>query len=147
MTPFVGLGYRRSTMDSRGKTSTTGVTGYKGQQTYFYNPIGVEIQELASDTPWVIGLRLEYDSLLYSRNETRLGAAKSYQSVKVTQRRGGGYRAYLNFRRFLNEDGSGIVIEPFYKYFDVSSSDDKALPNGTGEHSFSEWGVAFMISF
>lgn len=146
-TPFLGLGYRRATMDSKGRVSTTSVRGYKSQQTYFYNPIGFEIQELMGDTPWVVGARFEYDSLLLSKNDTRLGAADSYQAVTIRQNNGRGYNLYLSFRNFLNSDGSGIVIEPFYKHWEASGSNNKSIPSYTGNHSSNEWGAALMVSF
>jgi hypothetical protein len=146
-TPFLGLGYRRATMNFRGRVSTTSVSGYKSQQTYFYNPIGFEIQELMGDTPWVVGARFEYDSLLGSKNETRLGAADSYKAVTVGQSKGRGYNFYLSFRNFLNSDGSGIVVEPFYKHWEASGSDNKSLPSYIANHSSNEWGAALMVSF
>lgn len=75
------------------------------------------------DTPWVVGARFEYDSLLLSKNDTRLGAADSYKEVSISQNSGRGYNLYLSFRNFLNTDGSGIVIESFYKYWEASGSD------------------------
>lgn len=146
-TPFLGLGYRRATMNSRDRVSTTSVNGYKSQQTYFYNPIGFEMQELMGDTPWVVGGRFEYDSLLVSTNETRLGAADSYKAVTVGQNKGRGYNFYISFRQFLNSDGSGIVIEPFYKHWEASGSDKKSLPSYIANHSSNEWGAALMVSF
>ncbi|RBP83203.1 hypothetical protein EBI01_11625 [Marinomonas rhizomae] len=146
-TPFLGLGYRRATMNSSGRVSTSSVRGYKSQQTYFYNPIGFEIQELIGDTSWVVGGRFEYDNLLISKNETRLGAADSYKAVMVGQSKGRGYNFYLSFRQFLNPDGSGIVIEPFYKHWKASGSDNKSAPSYTADHSSNEWGAALMVSF
>lgn len=146
-TPFVGLGYRRATMDSRGRVSTSSVSGYKSQQTYFYNPIGFEVQELMAESAWMVGGRFEYDNLLNSRSRTRLGAADSYREVTVSQIKGRGYNIYLSFRRFLNPDGSGIVIEPFYKHWEASGNENKSLPSYIGKHSSNEWGAALLVSF
>ncbi|MCW8354619.1 hypothetical protein N5P32_01290 [Marinomonas pontica] len=148
VTPYLGLGYRRSTMDSRGKTSSTSVAGYKSQQSYVYNPIGIEIQELMSDqSTWAVGGRFEYDGILSARNETRLGAADGYRSVTLSQRNGRGYHISLRFQHFLNENGSGIVIEPFYKYWSVSGNNSRSVSSRVGNHSSNQWGASLLLSF
>ncbi|ETI61417.1 hypothetical protein [Marinomonas profundimaris] len=147
ITPYLGLGFRRSTADSRGKVSSSSVAGYKSQQTYIYNPIGIEIQELAGEKTWVVGGRFEYDSLLIADNETRLDASNSYKNVKVQGKKGYGYHFSLDFRHFLNASGGAIVIEPFYKYWHSSGNNSASLPSSTGSHSSNEWGLALMVSF
>lgn len=150
LTPYLGLGYRRSTVDSSNNVSSTSVVGYKSQQTYFYNPIGIEIQQLMADNAWVIGGRFEYDSLLLSNNETRLGESGAYKAVDLSQKDGHGYRFYVNFRQFLNTNGSGIVIEPFYKYWEVFGSslkNDSNVADANIKHDSEEWGVAILLSF
>ena len=147
LTPYLGFGYRRSTVDSRNDVSSTSVVGYKSQQTYFYNPIGVEIQQLMGDQSWVVGGRFEFDNLVLSKNETRLGESEAYKEVVLSQKDGRGYRFYLNFRQFLNSNGSGIVIEPFYKYWEVSGSSLKNDSDANINLDSEEWGVALLLSF
>jgi hypothetical protein len=147
VTPFLGLGYRRSAVDSRGEVSTISVAGVKSQQTYVHNPIGIEIQELMGESAWVVGGRFEYNIPLMAQNETVLGAVDTYQPVSVKHRKGRGYHFYLDFRRFLNNDGSGIVVEPFYKYWQLSGTNGNNLFGSTADHSSNEWGVALMVSF
>ena len=147
LTPYLGLGYRHSSVDSSNDISSTGVAGYKSQQTYLYNPIGVEIQQLMGDNAWVMGGRFEYDSLLLSTNETRLTASAAYKSVDLSQKEGRGYRFYLNFRRFLDTNGSGVVIEPFYKSWEVFGASLKNTSTASIKHNAEEWGVALMLSF
>ncbi|NVK72743.1 hypothetical protein C0J08_18075 [Marinomonas sp. CT5] len=147
LTPYLGFGYRRSTVDSSDDISSTSIAGYKSQQTYFYNPIGIEIQQLMGENTWVVGGRFEFDNLLMSNNETRLGESSMYKTVDLAQKEGRGYRFYLNFRQFLDDNGSGVVIEPFYKYWEVVGSSLKSTSNANIKHDSEEWGVALMLSF
>jgi hypothetical protein len=149
LTPYFGVGVRHSIADSRSYTSTTSITGYKSEQTYLYNPIGIEIleiKELGAEGAWVTGWRFELDNVLYARNRTRLGSDDGFKQVNISQN-GYGYRFYISFSRFLNEDGSGIVIEPFYKYWNISDTDNDEYPSFSADHKSSEWGVGLMVSF
>ena len=148
LTPYVGIGLRYSIADSRSDISTTSVAGYKSEQIYVYNPIGIEIIEVKeiADATWVTGWRLEYDSVFWGQNRSRLGSADAYEAVKVSQS-GHGYRFYMSFHRLFGEDGSGIMIEPFYKYWHLSDSDNDEYPSFSFDHESSEWGVSLLLSF
>lgn len=148
LTPYVGIGLRHFVADSRSDISTTSVAGYKSEQIYVYNPIGIEIIEVKeiTDATWVTGWRLEYDSVFWGQNRSRLGAADAYEAVKVSQS-GHGYRFYMSFHRFFGEDGSGIMIEPFYKYWHLSDSESNEYPGFSSDHESSEWGVSLLFSF
>ncbi|AEF53599.1 hypothetical protein [Marinomonas posidonica] len=147
ITPYLGLGYRRSLLDSRGQVSTTLIEGYKSQQVYFYNPIGIEFQELVSEASWVLGARIEYDIVLLARNETRLSASEGYRAIETDLSNARGYHFYLQLQRFLNPDGGAIVIEPFYKYWQAKDADETGLAANTADHSSNEWGVSLLLSF
>ena len=146
-TPYLGLGVRHSITDSRQRISSVFIQGYKSQQSYVYNPIGIEYQTLMTDEIWSVGWRFEYDSLIVVKNTTRLGADDGYEKVKVSQINGHGYQLYISFQHFLNAHGGAIIIEPFYKYWKVSGTNDDELPHRTANHSSNEWGVALMVSF
>lgn len=148
LTPYVGIGLRHSMVDSRSDISTTSVSGYKSEQTYVYNPIGIEIMEIKelADATWVTSWRLEFDSVFWGQNQSRLGASDSYEPIKVSQS-GYGYRANIGFHRFFGDDGSGLIIEPFYKYWHLSDSDSSEYPGFSSGHESSEWGVALLLAF
>ncbi|WP_394181034.1 hypothetical protein [Marinomonas posidonica] len=147
ITPYLGLGYRRSLLDSRGKRSSTSIEGYKSQQTYLYNPIGIEFQEQVNEAGWALGARIEYDTVLLARNETRLSAAEGYRAIETDLTKARGYHFYLQLQRLLNPDGGGIVIEPFYKYWQANDAEKSGLAANTANHSSNEWGVSLLLSF
>ncbi|BFM49584.1 outer membrane beta-barrel protein [Marinomonas sp. THO17] len=147
ITPYLGLGYRRSTLDSRDRVSSTLIEGYKSQQTYFYNPVGIEFQALESEAGWLMGARIEYELVLIARNRTRLSAEENYRVIETDLSNGRGYHFSLKFKRLLNQEGGGFVIEPFYKYWFVKEAERSDLREKTANHSSNEWGVSFLVAF
>ena len=147
ITPYLGLGYRRSTLDSRDRISTTSVAGYKSQQTYLYNPIGLEFQALTTDNGWLLGGRVEYDTILVARSDTRLSAAEGYQAVETGLSKGRGYHFSLKFKRQVGQEGSGFVIEPFYTYWLAKDANKTGLTEPFADHTSNEWGVSLLVAF
>jgi hypothetical protein len=117
--PYIGLGYRYL-YDG----ANVGPGGYRRESNYFYIPLGVEGVP-ATRGDWSFGFTLEYDLFLRGTQCSHLSDADpGFNDVENEQSSGYGYRASLRFIRSGNHD---LIIEPFYKYWNVDESDAELL--------------------
>ncbi len=115
--PYAGIAYRLLVDDLPGDS------GYRREQSYIYVPIGIEVTVVVIG-PWTVGLQAEYDLFIRGENnsESDLGGI----DANLEQDSGEGFRASLHFERSIKGRGTrpvGIVIEPFFEYWDVDESD------------------------
>lgn len=150
ITPFVGMGYRNLNDDANKRTTSTGEDLYREETIYVYNPIGVRVLSLSEEGAWIIGGRIEYENFINGKVNRQLSATSNYDDVTLRQGNGRGFRFSMDFTHLLTDDGRGIIIEPFYRYWDIAESDTVVNDNGSWvepENTSSEWGVNVMLSF
>lgn len=119
--PYMGLGFRYLQDDGGGKVSSTGANFYKRESKYLYIPLGIE-SKVRSKNDWVLGVRIEYDFLAWAEQKTYLSDVNpGYNDPVNRQRKGYGMRGSVKFIKAL--DKLDLVIEPFYRYWSVASSE------------------------
>jgi hypothetical protein len=117
--PYIGLGYRYL---YDGADVAPG--GYRRESNYLYIPLGIEGVP-ATRGAWSFGFTLEYDLFLRGTQCSHLSDADpGFNDVENEQSSGYGYRASL---RFLRSGTHDIIIEPFYKYWNIDESDAELL--------------------
>lgn len=150
LTLYIGLGYRSLTDDSSGLVSSTGKSGYERKQIYYYSPIGIEIKERLHESAWTVNGRAEYDNFFYGRNTSYLGTIPGYSDVRLEQADGHGYRFSLEFEKPLSAQGGAIIVNPFYRHWNIDKS--QITYNSRGgwyepANTSDEYGVAVFLSF
>lgn len=129
--PYIGLGFRYLNDDSSGKISSTGAYGYERESRYFYSPVGIEltkyfVSEYSMGAFWSIGFTGEYDIFWAGRQNSYLRKVDpNYGDLHNKQDSGYGWRASV--RVCMHTSGVDLVIEPFYRYWNIDRSDDANL--------------------
>ncbi|MGR0279410.1 hypothetical protein ACUM5Y_10175 [Marinomonas dokdonensis] len=150
LTIFIGFGYRNLNDDSSGLVSSTGHYGYERKQIYYYVPIGIEFKNRLNSSDWRVNGRAEYDNFFYGRNTSYLGTISGYSDVELEQNYGHGYRFSLEFEKPLSAQGGAIVVNPFYRHWNIEKS--QVTYNSRGgwyepKNTSDEYGVAVFLSF
>ncbi len=150
LTVFIGLGYRNLNDDSSGRISSTGHYGYEREQLYYYAPIGIELKNRLSSSDWHVSGRAEYDNFFYGKNTSYLGTIPGYSDVQLEQNYGHGYRFSLEFEKALSPQGGAIIVNPFYRHWNIEKS--QVTYNSRGgwyepANTSDEYGVAVLLSF
>lgn len=124
LTPFAGLGYRYWNDQIRSEG------GYEREITYWYVPLGLEAAVLSGGGQWRVGARAEYDLFLHGHVTSHLGdAVAGLDTVENDQDSGWGMRASVFAERAMGQDWS-LVVEPFFRYWDIAKSDEATLSAG-----------------
>lgn len=129
--PFIGIGMRYLNDDSSNKVSSTGAWGYERESMYFYSPVGLEVTkyfvgDYSLGSFWSLGFTGEFDIFWRGRQISRLSKVDpNYNDLRNKQDSGYGWRASVRFTR--HSDGVELVIEPFYRYWNIDRSDDANL--------------------
>ena len=127
-TPYAGFGYRQLTDDGDGMVSTNGSYAYGRKSTYYYSPVGIEL-ESDLDNGWSIGGLFEFDMLWAGTQDTYFSDLNdnfgvTYQDVTYDQHSGYGLRASVRLSKDLGSTGK-LVFEPFLRYWDIEQSDSE----------------------
>ena len=131
-----GYGYRYLIDKKKGKTTTTGATGYDRIQEYEYIPF---VAEASMPIAGVNGkLKLEYDYFVYGFNQNEFTNSAS----NVNMRNDDGYSVKVSYKFPY----SGINIEPYYEYMNVEKSN--TVSGSTEPHNTTtEFGIKFSKTF
>ena len=154
LTPFAGLGYRFLRDELGGQTSTTGALGYDRESNYFYIPVGAEtLTELNGG--WSLGLTGEFDIFIAGIQKSELGdAIAGLDTLENDQDEGWGARGSIKLVK--KSEKADWVIEPYYRYWDISQSDVQSITfSGTPigvvgyepDNKSMEWGVKLAVNF
>jgi hypothetical protein len=131
-----GLGYRYLIDKKKGKTSSTGHTGYDRIQEYQYIPF---IAETNMPIAGVNGkLKLEYDYFFYGKNQNEF----TNSANNVTLENDDGYAFKVSYKFPY----AGLNIEPYYEYLNVERSNTRS--GSTEPHNTTnEYGIKISKTF
>jgi hypothetical protein len=115
--PYFGIGYRYL-YDDLG--STRGPGGYERLQRYIYSPIGIDvIHDCAND--FALSLNAEYDLFLWGLNTS---GKNLFGDVGENFHQYGGYGFRFSGKIiYKNNRQSTIYLEPFFRYWDITTSE------------------------
>lgn len=130
ITPYGGIGYRRLSDDSSGKTTSTGAAGYGRVANYIYMPFGLEMAHQL-DKVWKIGATGEFDVFLWGRQDSYLSDVdSSLPDLHNRQKRGIGLRGSLEIVR--TGEKYNFLLQPFVRYWHLNDSDLNTAVGPTG---------------
>lgn len=108
---YGGFGYRQLNDDKSGDPH-----GYDRQSQYLYVPIGFKtLRNLAG--AWLISANAEFDIFMWGRQTSDLGDT----TIHNEQNKGYGMRGSVDFE--YNTKGTGILIQPFIRYWKIGNSE------------------------
>ncbi|MFH1782169.1 MAG: hypothetical protein ABH848_00960 [Candidatus Omnitrophota bacterium] len=141
LTPYIGIGNRYLNDDM---ANMSNIPGFEREVNYVYVPIGAELMydNTYLDKGWVFGTRAEYD-LLWEGEDKGSG-------YKVKLDRGDGDGAYrFSFRAIRRFENIDLIIEPFYRYWNVEKSKSVTDRNTNIERKSKsdESGIKLMVRF
>jgi|GEM_PF-1183839 len=121
LTPYIGLGYRYLMHDNSGRQSSTGAWGYDRESTYWYLPLGFDLEhEIGSG--WSMVWNFEYDFFLDGEQRSHLEDVPGYSEELVNnQDEGWGYRGSLMVVRKMKS--VDLMAGPFARYWHIKDSD------------------------
>ncbi len=151
ITPFSGFGFRYLRDDSSDQsvtidyygTPTTIEAGYVRKSHYYYLPIGVTISKLFANS-WYLGLTAEFDQLISGTQKSCIETTDGRVPTN-TQNQGYGMRCSLRLEKQF--DKFGIMIEPFYRYWDIEDSDISVYWLMEPSNTTKEGGLKVGITF
>lgn len=150
MSLYTGLGYRYLNDDSSYMLSSTNAIGYEREQTYIYFPIGIEFTKQTPIFGWILSGRIEYDHLIEGRNNSYTGYISGYDDLSFTQNSGYGHRFSVRFTKTLSGTDQSLSIEPFYKYWEIETSNVTYDSSGDGwiePYNYSkEYGISLLLT-
>ncbi len=112
ITPYCGLGHRYL-QDDAGEMPV----GYDRESEYSYSPVGVTTKT-DLENGWYVGVTIEYDIFLSGTQTSHMGDVASWiGDVENDQNDGYGVRGSLVVQN------QNLVIEPFFRYWDIDESD------------------------
>ncbi len=131
-----GLGYRYLIDKKKGKTTSTGNTGYDRIQEYQYIPF---IAETSMPIAGINGkLKLEYDYFFYGKNQNEF----TNSANNVTLENDDGYAFKVSYKFPY----AGLNIEPYYEYLNVEKSNTRS--STTEPHNkTNEYGIKVSKTF
>lgn len=133
ITPVTGIGFRYLVND------LPGIGGYTREQTYWYLPIGVEGAGTFRGA-WRYVVRFEYDYFLWGSNISG--------GDKFSQDSGYGVHVSTGISCPLSETGAmSFMIEPYFRYWNISDSTVTAEGWYEPANSCSEYGIKCSILF
>lgn len=146
---YIGLGYRYLNDDSSYMVSSTNAKGYEREQTYIYFPLGIELTKQTPIWGWGLSGKIEYDHLIEGKNNTYTGYISGHDDLSFKQDNGYGNRISLRFTKKFSSTGRSISIEPFYKHWQIQTSDVTYDSNGDGwvePYNYSrEFGIGLLL--
>lgn len=123
LTPYFGMGYRYL------NDNLESAYAYEREISYLYSPLGIRtLSPLGMDWEW--GVNLEYDIFWSGTVKTHLSDVNPlFNDLKNNQDQGLGTRCSLYLKKKMN-DRFSLVIEPFFRYWDIEDSDDSLITVG-----------------
>jgi len=108
--PYLGIGYRflSNNMDED-------ASGYRRESTYYYMPIGANIQVGSADN-LLLTLNGEFDWMFYGNQYSGIA-----YGINNTQDKGFGLRGGIKLEK--NFGNMGLFVEPFYRFWKIQNSD------------------------
>ncbi|KIX13467.1 hypothetical protein [Dethiosulfatarculus sandiegensis] len=119
ITPYLGLALRywNDKQDGSG--------GYERETTYYYLPIGIELNIKPQDN-MRLTFTAEYDFFLSGKNKSHLSdVSPGFNDVDLDQNSGMGFR--LAARLVWDMQTIAFTAEPFFRYWDIDESDRALL--------------------
>lgn len=119
--PFLGVGYRFKSDDSRRVITTTGHHGYYRDSQYLYIPLGLTLHQQINHC-WSLSPTLEFDWFLHGHQYSGI-----YGGLHHHQEKGFGFRGDLmvtcKFRK------GSLSFGPFINYWNIRDSDIVWVPS------------------
>lgn len=131
VTPYAGLGYRYlfddfSSVPAQTINGTNYLSGYDRESTYFYTPLGMEIEN-KFPKGWSLQATAEYDLLIQGWQRSHLedsadssGAAAGYDTLKNIQKKGFGLRASVRLTKETSR--LDFFVEPYIRFWHIKDS-------------------------
>jgi hypothetical protein len=122
ISPYIGLGYRFLNQTGGGLTTSTGAVMYDRQSTYFYIPVGLKQRSLSAGGG-ILESTLELDYLVLGNQFSGLSVMNNFgysDSNDVNNRQTSGYGLNASF---MYKRPDGWSLGPYWKYWNISSSD------------------------
>jgi hypothetical protein len=122
ISPYIGFGYRFLNQTGGGLTTSTGTVMYDRQSTYFYIPVGLKQRSLSAGGG-ILESTLELDYLVLGNQFSGLSVMNNFgysDSNDVNNRQTSGYGLNASF---MYKRPDGWSLGPYWKYWNISSSD------------------------
>ena len=122
ISPYIGFGYRFLNQTGGGLTTSTGAVMYDRQSTYFYIPVGLKQRSLSAGGG-ILESALELDYLVLGNQFSGLSVMNNFgytNSNDVNNRQTSGYGLNASF---MYKRPDGWSLGPYWKYWNISSSD------------------------
>ncbi len=132
ITPFAGIGLR-CLNDNLGANNAG---GYNRQNFYLYSPLGMEISGTFGKA-WTLGVRAEFDIFWAGLNRNTDFPLADNATLDLSQHSGYGAKASVFLKRPLTR-ALGLMLEPFFQYWDIGESERKYVLTSEGLYTFFE---------
>jgi hypothetical protein len=132
VTPFVGIGLR----DWNDNLGAYNSAGYNRQTTYLYSPLGMEISGIFGNA-WTLGARAEFDLFWAGLNHNTDFPIENNWAIDLRQRSGYGAKVSV-FAQHPMTHSMGLMVEPFFQYWDIGESEEKYVLAPDGLYVFTE---------
>ena len=125
--------------------------GYDRESNYLYLPMGA-MATCMRGNEWLHNPKLEFDLLLYGKQESHLSDIAGLGLSDVTNQQHSGYCFRFSYGFLKKYDTNNVVIEPFLRYWYIDDSEAKSIP-GTAlvglepENKTLELGIRFIWRF
>ena len=132
VTPFAGLGLRYLN-DNLGANSPA---GYNRQTFYLYSPLGLEISRTFGNA-WTLGARAEFDIFWAGLNRNTDFPLADNSTLDLSQHSGYGAKASVFLKHPMTR-AMGLMVEPFFQYWDIGESEREYILTPDGLYVFFE---------
>jgi len=117
--PFAGIGYRYKKDDTEGLVSTTNHNGYLRKSTYYYLPIGLNV-EYKSEVFWGLSFLAEYDVFL--KGFQKSGSVVGGRMVSINNKQKNGFGARIEALFNKDFENYRLSVGPFMNYWHIKRS-------------------------
>ena len=126
--------------------SSTSAGDYEREQSYFYFPVGIELQKQNTIFSWVLSASIEYDYLIGGKSTVYIGDT---EELHFTQDGGHGMQTSIRFTKNYN-NGLIFTVSPFYRYWSIAESDMDYDTNNHGwvipDNHTEEFGISLLFT-
>lgn len=119
--PYVGLGLRYW----NDRLNANSPNGYNRQTAYLYSPLGLEISRTFGQA-WRLGASAEFELFWGGLNRNTDFPPARDETIDLHQHAGYGARAAVFLKHPVTRS-LGLMIEPFFQYWNIGESDQAAL--------------------
>lgn len=140
VTPYTGFGIRHW------YDKIKAVGGYERYITQYYLPLGVNVVSRLKDK-WSVGGTLEGDLLLFGNVQSKLSqVGPTYEDADNNQEFGSGIGGRISLFAEYDLDGYSLGVEPYFRYWYFSESENDRVMFGSGEANVVEPKNKFYMS-